>query len=70
MQPDGRSALQAMAQETGDIYMVDVTIESEVHFFRRQNGSVIDAVVTGAGVISDNSSRNLRPSSSLKQHVN
>jgi hypothetical protein len=68
--PAGRSDLQPMARESGDSYVVDVPIESEMHFFRRRNGSVVDAVITEAGIISANFSRNTHPSSSLKQRVN
>lgn len=62
LQPARRSAPQAMAHEAGDIYVVDVPIESETHFFRRQNGNVVDTVVKGAGLISANFSGDFRHS--------
>ncbi|MDB6017973.1 MAG: hypothetical protein JWR19_2462 [Pedosphaera sp.] len=64
-----RSTLPATAQAASDIYVIDVPIETEMHFYRRQNNRVVDAVVTGVSVIDASFSGNLSPATSLKRHI-
>ncbi|HZV33066.1 MAG TPA: zf-HC2 domain-containing protein [Verrucomicrobiae bacterium] len=67
--PVERASLQPAQRESADNYVVDVPIETEVHLYRREGNSVVDAVVKGATIINATFSENPSRASSLKRHI-
>ena len=49
-QPAENSASPGIAQTGRDAYVVDVPIQTQTHLFRRQNGTVMDAITPSVAV--------------------
>lgn len=62
----------AQATVTGDriTYVIDVPMQTEMRFYRRQNNTVVDAVVTEISVIDASFSEAMRSSPSSQPHIN
>jgi Putative zinc-finger len=59
LRPATRFAPPMTAKNERITYVFDVPIQTETHVYRRQNNMVVDAVVTGAGVIDASFSENM-----------
>lgn len=60
---------QPPARGSGEIYIIDVPMQAEVHLYRRQGNRVVDALVTGATVINASFLESPNSTTSLKRHA-